>query len=164
MGGGLLGWWVRGCGWVGAGSVWFVCVCGLRFVVCGVVVVGGGCACGWCVVCVDFELYLGMIDLCGKHSQVEILAGAAQSLNDDRGVRRCAECVEKSPVDQKGKRLLDFHMFITKTVRASICDVVLSSTRRQDDPSYLSSRSCVEGQHGHRVVVLRTTPHRTCHC
>ena len=68
-----------GVGWVGGLSVWFVCVgvCGLRFEVCGWCVggerwwsgwvgwwvVGGGCACGWCVcvVCVDFELYLRLI-------------------------------------------------------------------------------------------------------
>ena len=61
------------------------------------------------------------------------MAGAAHALNDDAGVLKCAECVEKSPVDQKGKSLLDFHMFIAKTVRASICDVVLSSTRQHDD-------------------------------
>ena len=91
------------------------------------VVLGGGCACAWCV-CVDFELYLRMIDLCGKHSHVGILAGAAHALNDDARVSRCAECVEKSLVDQKEKSLLDFHMFIKK-VRASICDFVLSSTR-----------------------------------
>ena len=56
-------WWVVGaCVWVGG----VVCLCGLRFVVCGlwlvvgvwvgcVEVVGGGCACGWCVcvVCVS---------------------------------------------------------------------------------------------------------------
>ena len=73
------GWWVRLCVWVGGLSVWFVCVCGLRFVVCGWCV-GGLCGgggwwlCLWlvCVVCVDFELYLRMIDLCGKHSQVGI--------------------------------------------------------------------------------------------
>ena len=27
---------------------------------------------GVCFVCVDFVLYLRMIDLCGKHSQVQI--------------------------------------------------------------------------------------------
>ena len=63
VGGGLLGWWVVGAWvWVGGCFVCVVCVCGLRFVVCGVVVVGGGwwvvgggCACGWCVcvVCVS---------------------------------------------------------------------------------------------------------------
>ena len=77
---------MRGCGWVWVGG-WFVCVvcvcvwfevCGL-WLVCGcvvwvwwvvVVLVVGVCV---CCVFVDFELYLRMIDLCGKHSQVGIL-------------------------------------------------------------------------------------------
>ena len=40
---------------------------------------------------------------------------------------------QKSPVDQKGKSLLDIHNFIASAVRESICDVVLSSTRQHDD-------------------------------
>ena len=61
---------------MGGLSVWFVCVWFEVYgwwLVCGWVV-WGGCVCGWCVCCVgvDFEMYLRMIDLCGKHSQVGI--------------------------------------------------------------------------------------------
>ena len=53
------------------------------------------------------ELYLWMIG-CAEHKcQVENLAGAAHALSDNAGVIRCAGCVQKSPVDQKGKSLLD---------------------------------------------------------
>ena len=50
-----------------------------------------------------------MIDLCGKHSQVESLAGAAHLLIDDAGVLRWAQQEQKSHVDHKGKSLLDSH-------------------------------------------------------
>ena len=36
----------------------------------------------------DLKLFLWMIDLCGKHSQVVSLAGAAHLLNDNAGVLR----------------------------------------------------------------------------
>ena len=76
--------------------MWFVGVCGLRFEVCGWCMGGVG---GWCgglvgggwvvsVVSVDFELYLRMSDLCGKHSQVESVAGAAHLPNDYAGIVR----------------------------------------------------------------------------
>ena len=49
-------WWVGGCGWVSGLSMWFVCVCGLWFVVCGLCVGGrrwcGGLVGGGWVVCV----------------------------------------------------------------------------------------------------------------
>ena len=41
---------------------------------------------------------------------------------------------QKSPVDEKGKSLLDCHIFMMSAVRESICDVVLSSTRQHDEP------------------------------
>ena len=44
-----------------------------------------------------------MIDLCGKHSQVVSLAGAAHLLNDDAGVQRWAQQEQKSHVDQQEK-------------------------------------------------------------
>ena len=46
----MVGVWVGGVGWL---CLWLVCVC-------------------VCCVGVDFEMYLRMIDLCGKHSQVGI--------------------------------------------------------------------------------------------
>ena len=49
-----------------------------------------------------------MADLCGRHSQVGSLAGAAHLLNDNAGVLRWAHCEQKSQVDQKGKSSLDF--------------------------------------------------------
>ena len=39
----------------------------------------------------DLKLFLWMIDLCAKHSQVESLAGAAHLLNDNAGVQRWAQ-------------------------------------------------------------------------
>ena len=39
-------------------------------------------------VCIDFELFLCMIDLCGKHSQAECVAGAAHLPIDYAGVLR----------------------------------------------------------------------------
>ena len=47
-------------------------------------------------------------DLCGRHSQVGSLAGAAHLLNDNAGVLRGAHGEQKSPVEQKGKSPLDF--------------------------------------------------------
>ena len=38
----------------------------------------------------DFKLFPWMTDLCGKHSQVVSLAGAAHLLNDNEGVLRSA--------------------------------------------------------------------------
>ena len=64
-----------GGGCVGVGG-WVLCLCGLCvwFEVCGLWCGGGGwwvvVVLGVSVVCVDFELYPNMIDLCGKHSQV----------------------------------------------------------------------------------------------
>ena len=49
-----------------------------------------------------------MADLCGKHSQVGSLAGAAHLLNDNAGVLRWAQWERKSHVEQKGKSSLDF--------------------------------------------------------
>ena len=65
-----------GCGWVGREGR------------------GGGVVVWWCgvvsVVCVvqRFRLFLWMIDLCGKHSQAESVAGAAHLPNDYAGVLR----------------------------------------------------------------------------
>ena len=47
-------------------------------------------------------------DLCGRHSQVGSLAGAAHLLNNNTGVLREAQREQKSLVDQKGKSSLDF--------------------------------------------------------
>ena len=49
-----------------------------------------------------------MVDLCGRHSQVGSLAGAAHLLNDNAGVLRQAQWGQKPHVEQKGKSLLDF--------------------------------------------------------
>ena len=43
------------------------------------------------------------------------------------------ECGQKSPVDQKGKSLLDLYTFSKKTNRASIRDVALFLTAQHDD-------------------------------
>ena len=51
-----------------------------------------------------------MVDLCGRHSQVGSLAGAAHLLNDNAGVLRWAQWEQKSHVDQKGKSSLDFDL------------------------------------------------------
>ena len=47
-------------------------------------------------------------DLCGRHSQVGSLAGAAHLLNDNAGVLRAAHRRQKRLVEQKGKSCLDF--------------------------------------------------------
>ena len=57
VGGGLLGWWAVGAWvWVGGCFVCVVCVCGLRFVVCGL-----WCGGGWWVVVV---LVVGVCVVC----------------------------------------------------------------------------------------------------
>ena len=55
------------------------------------------------------KLFLWAIELCGKHSQVRSLAGAAHLLNDKVGVLMSAQQEQKSHVDQKGRSLLDSH-------------------------------------------------------
>ena len=47
-----------------------------------------------------------MVDMCGKHSQVGSVAGAAHLLNDNAGVLRWVEWELKSHVDYKGKARL----------------------------------------------------------
>ena len=47
-------------------------------------------------------------DLCGRHSQVGSLAGAAHLLNNNTGVLREAQREQKSLVEQKGKSFFDF--------------------------------------------------------
>ena len=73
------GWWVGLV--VGGSGGWFVCVvCVCMWSeVCGLWLV---CGCG------DFELWLWLIVLSGKHSQVESVAGAAHLPNDYAGVLR----------------------------------------------------------------------------
>ena len=46
-------------------------------------------------------------DLCGRHSQVGSLAGAAYLLNDNAGVLRGTHREQKSRVEQKGKSSFD---------------------------------------------------------
>ena len=55
-----------------------------------------------------FKVNFLITDLCGRHSQVGSLAGAAHLLNDNAGVLRWAQWEQKSHVEQKGKSLLDF--------------------------------------------------------
>ena len=62
-----------------------LCVCGLRFVV-GVWVEVVGMVVS-CVVCGDFELCLWLIVLCGKHSQVENVVGAAHLPNEQLSIQ-----------------------------------------------------------------------------
>ena len=124
------------------------------------VVVGVG-AC----LCVDCKLFV--IDLFGTQCQLGSLAGAAHLPVDNGSVLPCAECVQQSPVDQNGTSLPVFYIVNMIANRESIRDVVLP----QDGNTMnlltlrinLSSCSCVEGQHGDRVAVLRTTPHHTRH-
>ena len=47
-------------------------------------------------------------DSCRRHSQAGSLAGAAHLLKDNAGVPRGAPRAQKSRMDQKGKRSLDF--------------------------------------------------------
>ena len=63
--------WEEVVGWGGGVVDWVVCVC-----------MWVSCVCG------DFELCLWLIVLCGKHSQVESVAGAAHLPNDYAGVPR----------------------------------------------------------------------------
>ena len=72
---------------------------------------------------VDFELCLWLIVLCGKHSQAESAAGAAHLSIDYAGVLKVTQMRTKISVDQKGKSLLDFHIFITSAVRESTISV-----------------------------------------
>ena len=48
-------------------------------------------------------MFLWMIDLCGKHSQVGSLVGAADLFYENAGVPRLAQKEQKSHVDEKGK-------------------------------------------------------------
>ena len=96
------------CGWVVGGVQVGVGVCGWGVYVAAV---GAG---------VDFELYQWMIGGAEHKCQVGGLAIPAHALNDNVGVFRCAGGVQKSCVDQQGKRLLDFDTFITKPNCASI--------------------------------------------
>ena len=104
------------CGVVWCGVVWCVVVCGVMWLCC------------W-----DFDLYLWMLVCAAHRCQVGSLAGAAHALNDNAGVLRCTGCVQKSPVDYKGKNWLDFYTFSKNTDRECSCHVVLSSTRQHDD-------------------------------
>ena len=56
----------------------------------------------------DLKLSPLMADLCGRHSQVGSLAGAAHLLKDNAGVLRGTHREQKSRVEQKGKSSLDF--------------------------------------------------------
>ena len=86
------------------------------------------------------------------------MAGAAHLLNDDAAVL-FVRCMRKEiSVGQKGEIL--FLMF-TFSVRIQTVKAFVMSCCPQHDNLNWSSCSCVEGQHGHRVVVLRTTPHHT---
>ena len=49
-----------------------------------------------------------MADLCGRHSQVGSLAGAAHLLNDNTGDLRSDQCEQKSHVEFKGKSWFHF--------------------------------------------------------
>ena len=60
--GGAVVWWVGGVG--GGAWVW----------------VRGVVWCGVCGVCVDFDLFLWTIDMCGKHSQAESVAWLERDL------------------------------------------------------------------------------------
>ena len=101
-----------------------------------------------------------------RNCPVESVVGAAHLPIDDAGVLRRPECVQKSPVDQKGQSLLVFFFTVCRsTDRDSIRDVVLSSTRNtmnllthQHKPG--SHRCCSSfGAAGH----LGTGPGRLCH-
>ena len=120
--------------------------------------------------CWDFELYLWMIVCAAHRCQVGSVAGAAHALNDNAWCPRCAGCVQKSPVDHKGKNLLDFYTFSKNTDRECSCHVVLSSnttTRRpvdheHDDKWNINLSSCRRVVlRVNMVVVLKTTPHDT---
>ena len=86
---------------MGGLSVWFVCVWFEMLFVCVV------CVCGWCVVCVciDFKLFLWMINLCGKHSQAESVAGAAHLPNDYAGVLKATQMRKKISCGSKEEKL-----------------------------------------------------------
>ena len=63
----------------------------------------GRCLCGVCVVCGS------SVECVGCGTQVSSGAsGAAHALNENAGVFRCAGCVQKSLVDQKGEKLACF--------------------------------------------------------
>ena len=123
-----------------------------------VVVVGGG---RWVVVevcvrlCVECKLFV--IDLCGTQNQVWSLVGAAHLPVDIGGVPRCAECVHKSLVNQKGESLLVFYTVNLIANRESIRDVASSSTRQHDDLLTLKMRKRrqVEPSTCRRVLALR---------
>ena len=50
-----------------------------------------------------FKVVAFAVDQCGRHSQVESLAGAAHLLNDNTGDPRSAQREQKSRVESKGK-------------------------------------------------------------
>ena len=95
VGGGLLLWWWW---WVGGWFFCVVCVC-VFVVVVWMEVVGMVVS---CVVCGDFELCLCLIVLCGKHSQVESVAGAAhlpnEQLSNQLSVSILAQAISRSNV------------------------------------------------------------------
>ena len=82
------------------------------------------------------------------------LAGAAHLPVENGGVLRCAECVQKSLVDQKGKSLLVFYIVNMIANRESIRDVVLSSTRQHGEPVDATTREHDEQLRDQLVVVF----------